>query len=165
MACMIPEPAATNDHLPAHAALLINSYRQWTGKALLDSELPPREAARALYHAPFAVLSHDNTADPRFTYANLTAQARFEMTWREIVGLFSRLSAEPMARPARAQLLEAVASQGYIDDYSGVRIAKSGRRFMIRNATVWNLTDADGKLQGQAAMFSEFLDIAAPEST
>ncbi|MDD5387872.1 MAG: MEKHLA domain-containing protein [Gallionellaceae bacterium] len=161
---MIPEPAATNDYLPAHAALLINSYRLWTGKALLDSELPPREAARALYHAPFVVLSHDSTPDPRFTYANLAAQERFEMAWREIVGLPSRLSAESMARPARAQLLETVASQGYIDSYSGVRIAKSGRRFMIRNATVWNLSDADGQFQGQAAMFSDYQDIAAPES-
>lgn len=161
---MLPEPALDNDYLPPHAALLISSYRKWTGKALLDSGLPPREAARALYHAPFVVLSHDNTADPRFTYANLAAQARFEMAWREIVGLPSRLSAEPLAQPARARLLETVAAQGYIDSYSGVRIAKSGRRFMIRNATVWNLTDADGQFHGQAAMFSEYQDIAAPES-
>lgn len=161
---MISEPVSENDYLLPHAALLISSYRLWTGKALLDSGLPPREAARALYHAPFAMLSHDNTADPRFTYANLAAQAHFEMAWREIVGLPSRLSAEPIAQPARAQLLETVASQGYIDSYSGVRIGKNGRRFMIRNATVWNLTDADGQFQGQAAMFSECQDIAAPES-
>jgi len=161
---MIPEPAPENDYLLPHAALLTGSYRRWTGKALLDVELPPGDAARALYHAPFAVLSHDNMPDPRFTYANLVAQARFEMTWREMVGLPSRLSAEAMAQPARARLLETVASQGYSDGYSGVRIGKSGRRFMIRNATVWNLTDADGQFQGQAAMFSECQDIAAPES-
>ncbi len=164
MACVIPEPAPTNDYLLQHAVLLIGSYRRLTGKTLLDAGLPPREAARALYHTPFVVLSHDSSPDPRFTYANLAAQARFEMVWHEIVGLPSRLSAEPMAQPARARLLETVAAQGYSDGYSGVRIGKSGRRFMIRNATVWNLSDADGQFQGQAAMFSECQDIAAPES-
>jgi len=159
---MTPEPAPENDYLLPHAALLIRSYRRWTGKELLDAGLSPREAARALYHAPFVVLSHDSTPDPLFTYANLAAQARFEMTWREIVGLPSRLSAEPLARQARAHLLEKVAAQGFIDSYCGVRIAKSGRRFMIRNATVWNLTDCNDQLQGQAAMFSEWQDIVDP---
>ena len=159
---MIAEPAPENDYLLAHAALLIRSYRQWTGRELLAAGLSPREAARALYHAPFVVLSHDSAPDPRFTYANLAAQARFEMTWREIVGLPSRLSAEPLAQDARARLLDQVAAQGFIDSYSGIRIAKSGRRFTIRNATVWNLCDSDGQLRGQAATFSECQDIREP---
>jgi hypothetical protein len=37
-----------------------------------------------------------------------------------------------------------------------VRIAKSGRRFMIRRANVWGLTDAHGNKTGQAAMFSDW---------
>jgi hypothetical protein len=164
MPCMIPEPAPENGYLLPHAALLIRSYRLWTGRELLDAGLSPHEAARALYQAPFVVLSHDSAPDPRFTYANLAAQTRFEMPWREIVGLPSRLSAEPLAQQARAHLLEQVASQGFIDSYSGIRIAKSGRRFMIRNATVWNLTDSNGQLQGQAAMFSECQDIGEPAS-
>lgn len=161
---MIPEPAPENDYLLPHAAQLLLSYRRWTGRALLETGLSPCEAARALYHAPFVVLSHDSTPDPLFTYANLAAQARFEMTWREIVGLPSRLSAEPLAQQARAHLLEEVAAQGFIDSYSGVRIAKSGRRFMIRNATVWNLSDSDGQLQGQAATFFGCQDILEPEN-
>jgi len=40
-----------------------------------------------------------------------------------------------------------------IDDYAGVRISKHGRRFMIEQATVWNLIDGHGKYCGQAAMF------------
>jgi len=159
---MIAEPAPENDYLLPHAALLIRSYRQWTGRELLAAGLSPREAARALYHAPFVVLSHDSAPDPRFTYANLAAQARFEMTWREIVGLPSRRSAEPLAQEARARLLEEVAAKGFIDNYSGIRIARSGRRFTIRNATVWNLSDADGQLRGQAATFSECQDIREP---
>ena len=159
---MTPEPAPDNDYLPEHAGLLLRSYRLRTGRELADPRLSPRDAAHFLYHADFVVLSHDSALDPLFTYANLAAQARFEMPWREIVGLPSRLSAEPLARQARAQLLETVAKQGYIDSYSGVRIARSGRRFMIENATVWNL--GDGEYQGQAAMFSQCRDVAEPES-
>lgn len=161
---MPPEPALENDYLLPHAELLRYSYHRWTGRELLDAGLSSHEAARALYHAPFVVLSHDNTPDPRFTYANLAAQTRFEMPWHEIVGLPSRLSAEPLARDARARLLETVAAQGYIDHYSGVRISKSGRRFTIHDATVWNLVDSDGELRGQAAMFSECQDEAGPTS-
>jgi hypothetical protein len=157
---MIPEPAPDNDYLSAHADLLLRSYRLRTGRHLLDPGLPPRDVARALYHAEFVVLSHDTATDPLFTYANLAAQARFEMPWRDIVGMPSRLSAEPMAREARARLLETVARQGYIDDYSGVRIARSGRRFLIDHATVWNL--GDGDYQGQAATFSQCRELTDP---
>ena len=146
----LAEPAEANAYWPAHAALLLESYRHWIQRDLLISVTP----AQALYHAPFGVLSHDTAADPCFTYANLAAQTQFEMTWPEIVGLPSRLSAEPLAQAERENLLTRVASQGYIDDYSGVRIARSGKRFTIQNATVWNLVTQSGVVLGQAACFN-----------
>lgn len=146
----LSEPAEANAYWPAHAKLLLDSFRHWTGRELLTNN----DSARALYHAPFAVLSHDNADDPRFTYANLAAQRAFEMNWNDIVDLPSRLSAEPLAQAEREHLLQRVATQGYIDDYSGVRIARSGRRFTIRQATVWNLMGQDSVVLGQAACFS-----------
>jgi predicted DNA-binding protein (UPF0251 family) len=53
-------------------------------------------------------------------------------------------------------LLAAVTQRGFIDDYSGVRISKSGRRFRIARATIWNLVTAEGKPCGQAAMFDRW---------
>jgi hypothetical protein len=159
---MLPEPTSDNDFLAEHATLLIHSYRLRTGRDLLDPGLAPREAARALYHAEFVVLSHDTAADPLFTYANLAAQARFELRWGQIVGMPSRYSAEPLAWEARARLLETVARQGYIDDYSGVRITKSGRRFLIERATVWNLGGVE--YEGQAATFSACRDLDGSDS-
>ena len=50
-------------------------------------------------------------------------------------------------------MLARVTQHGYVDDYAGVRIAKDGTRFMIRNATVWNLMDQGGGYCGQAARF------------
>jgi len=52
-----------------------------------------------------------------------------------------------------------VRENGFIDDYSGIRISSTGRRFHIRQAIVWNVLDEDGRYAGQAATFSswEFL--------
>ena len=148
------EPDAGNGYRADHALILLGSHRQLTGRDLLPASLPPALAACELYHAPFVVLSHDTAADPLFTYANLAAQRAFEMPWREIVGLPSRYSAEPLQRDERQRLLERVASQGYIDDYQGVRISRTGKRFRVSNATVWNLSGEHGLPVGQAATFS-----------
>lgn len=149
-----PAPDESNDYLAGHARLLLQSYRRLTGRDLLPPGLATAEAARRLYQASFVVLAHDTAADPRFTYANLTAQQLFAMPWRQIVGMPSRYSAEPLLREERQRLLERVARTGYIDDYQGVRIAASGQRFLVRQATVWNLSDESGRPQGQAASFA-----------
>jgi hypothetical protein len=150
------EPAESNLFQSAHALLLIGSYRRLTGRDLLPPGTDAAEIARRLYLAPFVVLSHDRAADPLFTYANLTAQRLFELPWERIVGMASRYSAEPLARAERQRLLERVASHGYIDDYSGVRVSGTGKRFLVRDATVWNLVDAAGQLHGQAASFADW---------
>jgi MEKHLA domain len=63
---------------------------------------------------------------------------------------------EAPERQERERLLARVTAHGIIDDYSGIRIAKSGRRFRILRATVWNLSDAAGRPLGQAAAFSDW---------
>lgn len=150
------EPTAANAWLADHTEMLLRSYRHWTGRDLIDPQLDAIAAAHALYTADFAVLSHDAADDPVFTYANLTAQRLFERGWGDLVGLPSRYSAEPMAREARARLLEQVARQGYTADYTGIRISASGRRFRVMQATVWNLLDAQGAFCGQAASFAHW---------
>jgi len=137
---------------------MLASHFGLTGRPLLQ-RMPaePDEAiAGRLYSAPFAVVAHDDSPDPRFIYANLTAQRLFERGWEEFVGLESRLSAEAGEQAERALLLERVTARGFIDDYSGVRIAKSGRRFRIRRATVWNVSGAGGRRLGQAATFANW---------
>jgi predicted DNA-binding protein (UPF0251 family) len=81
------------------------------------------------------------------------------MSWAELTRTPSRLTAEAPNREERARLLAEVAARGFIDDYSGIRISKTGRRFRIAQATVWNLLSETGQPCGQAAMFSrwEFL--------
>ena len=74
------------------------------------------------------------------------------MSWEEFTALPSRLSAETVNQKERAKLLDAVTQRGYINNYSGIRISKSGRRFMIHDATVWNLMTPEGQFYGQAAL-------------
>jgi len=150
-------PGESNDFLAEHVKLLQDSYRLWTGRELTPQSLKGGgDAARYLFHAPFAVVSHDTAADPVFNYGNAKALELFEMTWEAFTALPSRMSAEAVNRERRQELLEAVTEKGFVDDYSGIRISSSGRRFEIRDATVWNLVDTSGKPVGQAAMFSHW---------
>jgi hypothetical protein len=155
-----PPGQAPLHHDPAFFQLLTESHRRLVGAALVPPHTHSQPTAAWLYGtAPFAVLAHDTTADPRFVYANKTAQACFEYGWDEFVGLPSRLSAEAPDRAARQRLLDAVARDGFAGGYRGVRVAKSGRRFWIEDGTVWQLIDAHGVRHGQAAVFRSWRDV------
>lgn len=134
--------------------LIVDSFHRLTGKPLLEA-VPDdvRELALALWDAPRAIVAHGTEADPVFFYGNRLALQQFEMSFEEFMQLPSRLSAEAPVREERARLLQQVSERGYVDNYAGMRIAKSGRRFMITNGTVWNLVDETGVYRGQAATF------------
>ena len=140
----------------AHAQLLAQSYRRFTGRDLLPGLFNPLGLARNLFLAPFVVVSHGTEADPVLNYGNQVALDLWEMTWEELTRTPSRLTAETPERAERARLLAAVTAQGFIDDYSGIRIAKTGRRFRIERATVWNLVTERGAPGGQAATFNRW---------
>lgn len=148
------EPSEANDFLAEHVAIVRRSLKHWTGCGLIEEEQDSVAAARRIYFAPFALLSHGTEADPLINYANHAAQQMFEMKWHEIIGMPSRLTAESGEQPEREALLKQVAEQGFTDNYSGLRITKSGKRFHIQHATVWNLLDDAGDYCGQAAMFN-----------
>jgi PAS domain-containing protein len=138
--------------LREHSSLLSESFGRVTGQRLPSDAL-------TLYSAPFALVSHGTEADPVFNYANLFAQRLFGYAWDEFVQLPSRLSAREPERDERARLLELVTLQGYIEDYCGVRVRRDGTLFRISHATVWKVVDTDGKMCGQAALFSEIEEL------
>ncbi|HEY9205134.1 MAG TPA: MEKHLA domain-containing protein [Candidatus Methanoperedens sp.] len=139
-----------------HIQRLLDSYRHWTGRELIPAEKPPKERTRALFYQPFIVLSHGTQEDPILNYGNQAALALWEMTWEEFTSMPSSLTAEPMNRAERARILSQVTRNGYVDDYRGVRISKSGRRFLVERATVWNILDENGRYAGQAATFDHW---------
>jgi PAS domain-containing protein len=151
---MTHQPHAALD--PAFFQLLTTSFARTVGRPLVA---PGQDATWLYAEAPFAILSHSVAADPIFVYANRTAQRCFEYDFDEITALPSRLSAEAPNREERQRLLDAVARDGFIDNYRGLRIAKSGRRFWIEGGIVWELTDEHGQRRGQAALFTSWTDV------
>ena len=140
----------------AQTACLARSLKHWTGRELLPGASGREELAQKVFEAPFVLVSHGTEADPILNYGNRAALALWEMSWEELTRRPSRLTAEAPNRDERARLLGAVAQCGFIDDYSGVRISKTGRRFRIARATVWHLVMEDGGTCGQAAMFDRW---------
>lgn len=149
-------PSVSNDYLAVHVQLLCDSLRTLNGRDLVEARLGSAEAARQIFYAPFVVLSHNSDPDPILTYANLACMRLFEMGWNQIVQTPSRHTAEVPVRAERERLLARVAADGFIVNYTGVRVSATGRRFMIENATVWNLKDRQGRDCGQAATFNQW---------
>ncbi|HEY4414275.1 MAG TPA: MEKHLA domain-containing protein [Verrucomicrobiae bacterium] len=140
----------------AQAEMLARSFKHFTQRDLFPENFSGGQLAEKIFHAPFVLVSHGTQADPVLNYGNQTALTLWEMPWDELTRTPSRLTAEAPNREERARLLAAVTQRGFIDDYSGVRISKNGKRFRIAQATVWNLLDVRGRPAGQAATFARW---------
>lgn len=143
-------------HWQHHVQRLLNSYRYWTGAELISRDGSPEIQAHRLFHAPLVVVSHGTEADPILNYGNGQALALWEMGIETFLQTPSRQTAEPVHRAERAALLERTTRNGFVDDYRGVRISSTGRRFRIERATVWNVRDDSGQIVGQGATFDEW---------
>lgn len=138
--------------------LALESHRHWTGRDLVPGLPPPGSDARytTLWSMPRVLVSHGIQDDPVFWYGNRAALELWELDWEAFTRTPSRYTAEAPLRDERARLLERVTRHGFIDDYSGVRISRIGKRFRIGQAVVWNLRDERGARAGQAASFTDW---------
>ncbi len=141
--------------------ILANSFEKLTGNPLIAQQYTPEQLAEALFFAPFALVSHGTQSDPIFNYGNQVALKLWEISWDNLLKMPSRLSAEEINREARAIMLQQAAKDGYIDNYRGVRISSTGKRFLVEKAIVWNLQDRSGNKCGQAATFSDWTFLEA----
>jgi len=155
-----------NPNLLAYLDLLKKSYQKFYGENLDDdlyesrSVIASHSSIKNLisdWSCAREVLKRENHANPVFVFANRRAQELWEMDWQEFINLESRFSAEPDERQAREHLLNEVQSRGFIDNYSGVRVSKTGKRFLIKSARVWQVLDKDGVgALGQAVCFEDY---------
>jgi hypothetical protein len=144
---------------PFFFALLAGSFARLVGRPLVPEQLGAACAVWLYGEAPFVEVAHNTDPDPRFVYANRTAQACFGYGWDEFVTLPSRLSAAAELQEKRQAVLDAVARKGFVAGYGGIRVARSGRRFRISDAVIWQLIDEAGVVRGQAATFAEWEDV------
>jgi hypothetical protein len=141
------------------ASLLLGSHRRAYGRPLLAAErfpASPRLIAQELFACDTVVLAHDNGDDPRLIYANRSALALWGRGWDEMVGMPSRLTAEPAERGTRAAALGRAGRLEAIEGYGGVRIDRLGGRFRFARARIWTLREAPGAAVGQAACFNDW---------
>ena len=150
------ESPQQNNEPVGHVRLLLESFARFLGRDLIPRDASEAEQARLLFAAPFVVVSHGTEADPILQYGNALALALWEMDFATFVQTPSRLTAEPVHRDERDRLLERTRRDGYVDDYSGIRISRSGQRFRIEQAFIWNLVDDAGTHRGQAATFDRW---------
>jgi len=143
-------------HVIEQSNLIINTYKHWLNIDLVDPNLNETDKAKALYEAPFVVVSHGTEASPVFNYANKTAQKLWELSWEEFTQMPSNKSVEVSLRDEREVLLSNLKNTGFSKDYRGTRISNSGKRFDIINTVVWNMFDQNGIYRGQAASFAEW---------
>lgn len=136
--------------------ILAENFKQLLGKELINSVGTQEKFAEDLFHAPFVLVSHGTQADPILNYGNQTALQLWSTSWDNLITTPSRLTAESVNRDTRAVMLEQVARNGYVDNYQGIRIACTGKRFLIEDGIIWNLTDELGGKCGQAATFSHW---------
>ena len=133
--------------------ILADSYRQLLGENLIDSVDTPEQLSQALFDAPFVLVSHGTEADPIFNYGNQTALQLWSLSWSEFIKTPSASVTEPDEMEDRALMLKQAAEQGYIENYQGIRTAKTGKKFRIERVKLWNLIDESGQKCGQAATF------------
>ncbi|MGK7913953.1 MAG: MEKHLA domain-containing protein [Prochloraceae cyanobacterium] len=136
--------------------LLLDSYNKLLGHQLIERRGDVQQQAQALFLAPFIVASHNTEKDPILNYGNQIALDLWDMNWEEFTQTPSRLTAEPVSREERQQMLAQATKQGFIDNYRGVRISSKGKRFLIEKAIVWNIFDKKECFCGQAASFSDW---------
>lgn len=146
----------------AYNRLMANSFQRFTGQSILGAidtaSLSDIELVQAMFDAPQAVVSHGIEADPIFRYANAQALKLWEMDWDSFTRLPSRLSAESAGdiQSDRDALLKTALKKGWVDNYTGVRISSTGRRFDIRHTALWNVVDDAGVRHGQAAFIRDW---------
>jgi hypothetical protein len=140
--------------------LLLDSYRHWTGKDLIDRTPNARQQARILFEASYVVVSHGVEPDPILNYGNQTALDLWELSWGQFIKTPSRLTAEADDRVERERMLTRAKAKGYYDGYRGVRISSTGRRFLVERALIWNVIDPAGRPIGQAATFSQWSNLS-----
>lgn len=136
-----------------HVKHLLDSYYNVVGEQLITRESIEQDYLN-IEKSDFVVVSHGTEVDPILNYGNQKALALWETDWNTFIQTPSSKTAEAIHRDERKKMLQEAEKEGYINNYNGIRISITGKRFYIQGALVWNVFDVNGNNIGQAATFS-----------
>lgn len=151
---MTTESYWNNPQIIQWTQYLLDSYAILVKQELISRDGTLLEQAERLFNSSFVVASHGLQDDPILNFGNQTALDLWEMGWDAFTQTPSRLTAEPINREERARMLQQAQTQGYITDYRGVRVSRTGERFLVEQATIWRIQKPDGTALGQGATFA-----------
>lgn len=145
-----------NQEIIGWSQIILNSYQKLLNKELSDRKGDQLTQAQNLFYAPRVVFSHNTLPDPLYNYGNEKGLILWDMTWEQLTKTPSRTTTEPLLREERERLLQETNTKGYVTDYQGVRVSRTGAKYQIKDITMWNLFDHSGNYCGQAATFSKW---------
>jgi hypothetical protein len=150
-------PGENNGYHADFIARVAQSFHHVTGRSLLEeAALDPKALGLSAWFGEFALLTHRGDAGAVLNYGNRFALKLWEMDWNSFTATPSSNTAPHDASAGRDLLMEKVARENHVSGYAGVRISRSGRRFVIEDVTVWRLLDDKGGSFGMAAFFRRF---------
>ena len=151
-AMMLAAPAPGNSYQAGYLMKVVAAFARVTGGDLIaEAALDPADLGKSVWEGQFALLTHDTNAI--LNYGNRFGLALWEMDWETLTRTPSRDTAPEEDRAARAALMAEVERNGFTRSYTGRRVSRSGRLFLIENATVFTLIDEKGAGFGTSAFF------------
>lgn len=152
-----PSPEWYSESMVEHSSILIKTFHKIRGQELVPLSLvddDPVEASKRLFMKDdVMVLSHGIQGDPEgpiLNYGNYKTLQQWKASWEQLTTMPSRYTAGPQDRSEREKFLQQILETGYSEGYSGIRVAVDGTKFLLTNATVWNV-EWEGRRIGQAA--------------
>lgn len=143
-------PTEANDFQDAYIRRVAASFARVTGAPLRPSGL----SGRAFWLGDFALLTHRGDDQATLNYGNEFALRLWEASWAEFTATPSAATAPREDHTSRDAVMQKVARDNFVRGYSGRRISRKGRPFIIQDVTIWRLLDENGAAFGVGAVFS-----------
>ena len=137
-----------------HVKHLLDSYEMFVKQDLIERSGDMKTDFEIINNSNFIVVSHNGATDPILNFGNKSALILWELSWEDFTNTPSRKTAELDLREKRQEMLLIAEKNGFFNDYEGIRVSSSGKRFKIKKAVIWNVVNGTGDKIGQAATFS-----------
>ncbi len=138
---------------------IASSYNRAFKKQLVSSKSFSNRSStfsQELFIMNAPVLAHDISNDPLFIYANSAALNLWKLSWSEMIGMPSRLSAPADQVEDRLLHIKKAFTEDFLQLNGTVRVDRLGRKFFIKNVRIWTIFNNQGSVSGQAATFSSW---------
>ena len=80
----------------------------------------------------------------------------WECNWDHFTATLSNATAPEEGRAAREEMMQRVMQNSFVTGYSGHRVSRTGRLFLIQDVTIWRLLDESGTSFGVGAFFRQY---------